>query len=107
VDLYFNTGSTKLRPESEAKLREFEATLKTHPDSRLTLGGYTDNIGDAGQNMKLSQKRADAVMAQLTRRGIAADRVTANGYGEDNPIAENGTATGRAKNRRVSVGLTE
>jgi OmpA-OmpF porin, OOP family len=107
VDLYFNTGSSKLRPESEAKLREFAATLRSHPGAHLNLGGYTDNVGDESQNLKLSQRRADAVMAELTHKGIAADRLTAKGYGEDDPIADNGTAPGRAKNRRVSVGLTD
>lgn len=105
IDLYFATGSSKLRPESETRLRAFVATLK--PGDHVTVGGYTDNVGNEEQNLKLSQRRADTVMAEIKHKGIAADRLTAQGYGEENPIANNDTLAGRARNRRVSVGMME
>jgi OOP family OmpA-OmpF porin len=71
------------------------------------VGGYTDNVGSAEQNQKLSQKRADNVMAQLESKGISANRLTAAGWGEQSPVADNATAEGRARNRRVPVGATQ
>jgi outer membrane protein OmpA-like peptidoglycan-associated protein len=104
MNLYFETGSAKLRPESDARLTEFAAALATKRDARVMVSGYTDNRGGAASNMRLSQERANAVKADLERKGIAADRVTVQSYGEENPIADNATAAGRGMNRRVSVG---
>jgi len=104
VDLYFETGSAKLRPESSVRLREFAGILAANPDAHVTVNGYTDNRGNAASNTRLSQKRANAVKADLVRQGIAAERLTAQGFGEENPIADNATVRGRGMNRRVSVG---
>jgi OOP family OmpA-OmpF porin len=71
----------------------------------MKVSGFTDNVGAADMNLELSQKRADTVMATLVRKGIATDRLTAKGYGEANPIADNSSEEGRAQNRRVSVGI--
>jgi outer membrane protein OmpA-like peptidoglycan-associated protein len=103
VDLYFETGSVKLRPGSYAKLKEFAAALPEAGNSHVMVRGYTDNIGSAASNMRLSQERANAVKADLVRTGISTDRVTAEGFGEENYVAENATAEGRATNRRVTV----
>ena len=76
--------------------------LKTYPDVPVEIGGYTDNTGAAAYNKALSQRRADAVRDILINKyGIAADRLTATGFGEDSPVASNDTAEGRAANRRV------
>lgn len=73
----------------------------------MTVDGYTDNVGNAAQNMQLSQQRANSVMVDLESKGISADRLTATGHGGDNPIADNSTEVGRAMNRRVSVDVSE
>jgi hypothetical protein len=107
ADLYFDTGSARLRPESQATLNEFARALTSNPDVHVMVNGYTDNVGSANGNLRLSQERAEAVVADLVRRGISENRLTARGFGEENPVADNGTADGRAKNRRVSVGAGE
>jgi len=105
VDLYFDPGSTKLLPESQMKLREFVTALGTNGGARVSVNGHTDNVGDAASNMRLSQQRADAVKGDLVRMGISADHLTARGFGEADPVADNATAEGRATNRRVSVAM--
>lgn len=107
VDLRFDTGSAKLRPESQEQLNNFAADLRTYPDVRAKVGGYTDNVGGAERNLQLSQKRANSVVAELVRKGISPDRLTAEGYGQQDPIADNSTEEGRAMNRRVSVGVLQ
>jgi outer membrane protein OmpA-like peptidoglycan-associated protein len=103
IDLYFNTASSKLQPDSRTQLDQFASAIKGNRDLHVMVNGYTDNAGNADSNMKLSQSRADAVVADLQHRGVSGDVVTAKGFGEDNPVADNGTADGRAKNRRVTV----
>jgi OmpA-OmpF porin, OOP family len=107
IDLRFDTGSTKLRPESQEQLNNIAANLTAYPDVRLKVGGYTDNVGSADRNLRLSQKRANSVMAELVRKGISPDRITVEGYGQKDPVAGNSTAEGRAQNRRVSVGVAQ
>ena len=72
-----------------------------NPTYQLTINGYTDNVGDDASNQVLSEKRAASVKKYLTNKGIAAERMTSNGFGETNPIADNKTTKGRAFNRRV------
>jgi outer membrane protein OmpA-like peptidoglycan-associated protein len=103
MDLYFETGSSKLRPDSSAKLKEFTAALRGDEARNVMVKGYTDNTGSAAGNMRLSERRADAVKADLVRTGVPADRIAAQGLGEENYVADNATAAGRAKNRRVTV----
>jgi OmpA-OmpF porin, OOP family len=103
VVLFFDTGSSRLRPESQARLNEFADAAKS-TNSRINVSGYTDNVGNADSNMRLSQARAETVKSQLVRDGIAADRCTTQGYGEESPVADNATAAGRGRNRHVDVG---
>jgi len=107
VDLRFDTGSAKLQPESQAQLNSIAADLRAHPNVRVNVDGYTDNLGGAERNRQLSQRRANSVMAELVGNGISPDRLTAHGYGKQNFIADNSTAEGRALNRRVSVSVTQ
>ena len=103
ADLMYQTGSANLLPESRKQLEHLADQLKASPDAHMKVSGYTDDVGDADRNLELSQKRADNVRAYLVREGVASDRVTAKGYGEADPVADNSTVQGRAKNRRVIV----
>jgi outer membrane protein OmpA-like peptidoglycan-associated protein len=103
----FETDSATLRPQSREQLANMAAILKAFPSARVKIGGYTDNSGDAGENLKLSQSRAETVMHQLRDMGVAANRLDAEGYGNQHPIASNSTADGRARNRRVALRATQ
>jgi outer membrane protein OmpA-like peptidoglycan-associated protein len=105
VDLYFDTASNRLRPESQARLNDFAVKVRGNPNVHVTVNGFTDNVGNPASNMRLSQARANAVTADLEHLGISKGDITAQGFGEDNPIADNSTADGRARNRRVTVGV--
>jgi len=104
--LLFATNSTTLEPQSKDQLTAVAAILTAYPAVHLNIGGYTDNTGDANYNQKLSQGRADSVVAQLGTMGIASDRLVAKGYGEDHPVGDNATPEGRALNRRISMLVT-
>jgi len=103
VNLHFDTGSSTLRPRSQQELRKVVSVLKSNPNMKVTITGFTDNVGNADRNIALSQARANTVMADLTHSGISKDRMTVQGNGEQNPVADNGTTQGRAQNRRVEV----
>jgi len=105
--LLFDTGSATLQPASQEQLTNIAAILKAYPPVKIRIGGYTDNTGDPAANLKLSQDRADSVMAQLTQLGVDPARISAKGYGQDNPIADNSTEEGRQKNRRISLRVTD
>jgi outer membrane protein OmpA-like peptidoglycan-associated protein len=79
------------------------ALLKTNPSLKLTVEGHTDNVGAPNYNRSLSDARARSVVAALTAQGIASRRLTAVGYGQEKPVADNGTDAGRAQNRRVEL----
>lgn len=101
--LQFETGKSDLKPSSEAQLGNVVAILKAYPAVALKLGGYTDNTGDAAANLKLSKERAEHVKSRLTAMGVDAARLEADGYGQEFPVGDNTTATGRAQNRRIDV----
>jgi SH3 domain-containing YSC84-like protein 1 len=102
-NVHFATGKADLTPDSETSLNEVLTTLKDHPDWKVRVEGFTDNVGSREGNQKLSSDRADAVMNWLVNHGIDRNRLSAKGYGEDRPIATNSTAEGRAQNRRVEL----
>jgi outer membrane protein OmpA-like peptidoglycan-associated protein len=80
--------------------------IKAHPDKRILVAGYTDNVGDSDSNLKLSTARAEAVREWLIEAsGITATQFAIQGYGDTRPIASNDTEAGRAKNRRVEITL--
>lgn len=99
--IVFKTGSAVIEPASEEILEQAFNTLDQNRDITVEIRGYTDNVGSRAFNMRLSQRRADAVKEWLVKKGIAASRITAKGYGPDNPIGDNKTAEGRARNRRI------
>jgi OOP family OmpA-OmpF porin len=105
--LLFATGFATLEPQSSEQLHNIAAILKAYPAVHLTIGGYTDNTGNAAQNLKLSQDRAANVTAELVRLGVAQDRLVAKGYGEEHPVGDNATEAGRAQNRRISMLVTQ
>lgn len=105
--LAFNPGSATLRPESQEQLNNIAAILAAYPNVRLKVGGFTDNIGSADRNLQLSRDRANAVVAELVRKGISPDCLTAEGYGEQYPVADNTTEEGRDRNRRVAMMVTQ
>ena len=98
----FETGSSKLKPESETILDEVANILNDHPDvKKVQIEGYTDSQGDRAHNQKLSEKRAAAVKTYLVGKGIDGGRLTSKGFGQDHPVADNTTDDGRHQNRRV------
>jgi OOP family OmpA-OmpF porin len=99
----FETGKSVISPDSAATLDAAAAALKAAAELKIEVAGHTDNVGTPEANLKLSQDRALAVMAAMTARGIKADRLTAKGYGQTAPIADNRSEDGRAKNRRVEL----
>jgi OOP family OmpA-OmpF porin len=105
--LLFDTGKATLRPASQEQVDNIGAILKAYPNVKIRLGGYTDNTGDAAANVTLSDARANGVMAELAKLGTDAGRMSAKGYGEEHPVADNATEEGRAKNRRISLRVTE
>jgi OmpA-OmpF porin, OOP family len=105
--LYFSPGSATLRPQSQEQLNNIAAILTAYPNVHMKVGGFTDNVGSADGNLQLSRDRANAVVAELGRKGISADRLAAEGYGEQYPVNDNSTAEGRARNRRVSMMVTQ
>ena len=105
--LLFDTGKATLQPASEEQLTNIAAILKAYPQVKIRIGGYTDNTGDPTANLQLSEQRADNVMAELARLGIEPGRMTAKGYGAEDPIADNSTEEGRQKNRRISLRVTD
>lgn len=101
--LYFETGKSTLKAESQEQLKNITAILKAYPNVRLKMGGYTDNTGDAAVNKKISNERANAAVQELVKLGVNAKRLEAEGYGPEHPIASNDTPEGRAQNRRIDI----
>ncbi len=93
--------------KSEEQLKNIAEILNCYKTVKVKIGGYSDNTGNPDLNMKLSQARADNVTAAIVGLGIVADRLVAEGYGEQHPIATNDTEIGKAKNRRVVFNLTK
>jgi outer membrane protein OmpA-like peptidoglycan-associated protein len=102
-DLHFESGSTQLTPDGRQTVDSLLGVLKAYPAVRIVLEGHTDATGDAAANKALSRQRAEAVEQILTAGGVAADRLKAEGYGQERPLAENTTETGRARNRRLEL----
>lgn len=105
VPLYINfeTAKSIIKPESQAIIDQLTEMLKQNPSLKISIEGHTDNVGGDKTNLPLSEARAKSVMQALVANGIAASRLTAKGWGQSRPMADNNTAEGRAKNRRVEI----
>jgi outer membrane protein OmpA-like peptidoglycan-associated protein len=99
----FETAKAVLTPEAKVILDKVAESLVANPEVRVEVAGYTDSRGARAYNVRLSQDRAASVRAYLVEKGVAADRMTAKGYGPDSPVDSNATDAGRARNRRVEL----
>ncbi len=99
----FDTGKSDIKPESVPIIDQIAALMNAHADLKLSIEGHTDNVGTPASNKTLSEQRAKSVMNAVVQKGIAAGRLTAAGWGQDKPIADNRSEDGRAKNRRVEI----
>lgn len=101
--VYFDTNKSDVKGTSAATLDRLVGVLKEYPDSNILVEGHTDSAGAADYNMNLSRQRAQSVTNYLVSNGISSDRLTTKWYGLTQPKADNSTAAGRAKNRRVEL----
>jgi outer membrane protein OmpA-like peptidoglycan-associated protein len=101
--IQFASGKSVILTSSYSVLNQVVTLMKNNPEYKLTIKGHTDSSGDPAMNLKLSQERADAVKNYLVAKGIDANRLTAIGYGDKSPVADNSTQAGRAQNRRVEL----
>ncbi|SEK22959.1 Outer membrane protein OmpA [Roseateles sp. YR242] len=102
-DTLFATGKARLGDGGTQQIDKLAALLKRNLSSQAVVEGHTDDVGDPSANQRLSQERANAVVAVLVAQGISRDRLSAHGYGSTRPTASNATAAGRQMNRRVEV----
>lgn len=102
-NIFFNTASAELLPESNLELDKLLRLMKANPTLRIEVGGHTDNVGADADNQQLSEARAVAVAKFLTGYGIDVARVSSAGFGETMPVASNDTEEGRAQNRRTEI----
>jgi OmpA-OmpF porin, OOP family len=103
--LLFDTGKSTLKAESKEQIEKTIAILKAFPKVKIKIGGYTDNVGKAESNMKLSAERAAVVMDAIVAGGIDKSRLESEGYGDKNAVATNDTEEGRAMNRRIAISV--
>lgn len=102
-DVLFDTGKSTLRPAAREKLAKVAGIVSGHPGLKLDVEGHTDSVGGDDYNQQLSEQRGDSVRDYLTQQGMAANSVTARGFGKSQPVASNDTAEGRQQNRRVEL----
>jgi len=105
--LTFETGKSTLKSESVEQLTNISEIMKAYPNVNVKLGGYTDNVGKANDNLQLSGERASMVKAELIKLGIKDTRIDSEGYGQENPVSTNDTEQGRAANHRISIRVTK
>ena len=99
----FDTGKSTIKPESRSIIDQIITLMKNYPDLKIGVEGHIDNVGEPKNNQVLSEDRAQAVVSAIIKQGIDASRLSASGFGQDKPIADNSTEEGRAKNRRVEL----
>jgi len=102
-DVLFDFDKSNIKPQAATILDRLVAFMSENKDKRANLAGYTDNIGTEAYNQALSERRVNAVKDYVVKKGIDSSRISGQGFGESKPIADNKTAEGRAKNRRVEI----
>jgi outer membrane protein OmpA-like peptidoglycan-associated protein len=102
-DVLFDTARYTLKPGAREKLAKVSGIILAHPGLKIAIEGHTDNVGSDEYNMKLSDNRANSVETYLVSQGLNSGSVTAQGFGKNQPVADNGTAAGRQRNRRVEM----
>ena len=105
--IQFVTGSDKIQASSNKVLDDIVTLMNKYPNTRWGIEGHTDNVGSDSKNMDLSKRRAASVKNYFISKGVSADRLDSEGYGETRPVADNKTAAGRAQNRRTEIKLVE
>jgi outer membrane protein OmpA-like peptidoglycan-associated protein len=103
--ILFDVNSSNLRAASKSSIRELAGVMKDYEDTEIVFAGHTDSDGSDELNQQLSEDRAKAVALYAAQQGIDAERMVINGYGENDPIADNSTETGKQENRRVEIAI--
>jgi outer membrane protein OmpA-like peptidoglycan-associated protein len=103
--ILFDVGSSTLRPAAQTNTSQLAKILIKYKDTNILIEGHTDSTGTEKINMTLSEDRASSVSRQLKSQGVVGGRITTVGYGESQPVANNGTVEGRQENRRVEVAI--
>jgi len=103
LHINFDTDKASLKPDGSDAVKEIVKVLNTDKALKIAINGYTDNSGNEEHNLKLSEARAQSVKDEIVKAGITPDRLSAKGFGQQNPIADNSTEEGKAENRRVEL----
>jgi outer membrane protein OmpA-like peptidoglycan-associated protein len=106
-DILFDVGQATLKPDATIALAKLAGILLIMDDLNLRIEGHTDSTGSPSFNLRLSQRRADAVFDLLSSQGIRSSRIRTVGYGVERPVADNSSAEGRSRNRRVEIIIAE
>lgn len=106
-DLLFDTGKAEVKPNAVNQLTQLGQIMAKYPTNHVVIGGHTDNTGSNAINEELSENRAEAVKSILLEQGVRPDQLVTQGYGESKPVASNTSNSGRAKNRRVELVITD
>lgn len=105
-DVLFDLDRAELKPGGLGNVNKLAQFLQENPERKVVVEGYTDSTGAANYNQQLSERRANAVRAALVKMGVGPERIVAQGYGKEYPVADNASASGRAMNRRVEVTIS-
>lgn len=105
-DVLFDLNRSELKPGGMHNITKLAQFLQDNPDRKVIVEGYTDSTGSADYNQGLSERRANSVRAALVRQGVGPERIVAQGYGKEYPVASNADSAGRAQNRRVEVTIS-
>lgn len=103
----FSSGSDAIPEANKVVLNQAATLMKALPNAQLVIKGYTDSVGKAESNKVLSQKRAQSVADYLSTQGVDASKLTVQGFGQENPVADNTTKEGQFKNRRIAFDITQ